>query len=123
MAEWSIVISGPAGSAKFDPDPQPVSSNDIVSWSNRTDDPHTIVIDGQANVQPMPAPPWGSSEPAYQVSAAVTYRGKDHENETGAITIKTAVLLLALMAGFFAPSLKAQVTCAQLIGGELKSPA
>ncbi len=123
MAEWSIVISGPAGSAKFDPNPQPVSANDIVSWSNRTDDPHTIVIDGQPNVQPMPAPAWGSSKPAYQVSAAVTYRCKDHENETGSITIKTAVLLLALMAGFFAPSLKAQVTCAQLIGGELKSPA
>jgi len=123
MAEWSIVISGPAGSAKFDPNPQPVSSNDIVFWSNRTDDPHTIVIDGQPKVLPMPVPPWGSSKPAYQVSAAVTYRCKDHDNETGSITIKTAVLLLALMTGFFAPSLKAQVTCGQLIGGELKSPA
>src|SRR5207245_1679707 len=83
-------------------------------------DPHTIVIDGQPNVVPMPAPPWESSKPSYKVAAAVTYTCKDHSGEKGSITIKTAALLLALFVGVFAPSLKAQVKCGDLIGGELQ---
>ena len=70
MPEWSIVISGPKGSEQFDPDPQPVFSGDLVCWSNRTDDPHTIVIDGQPAVKPMPAQPWEPSSPSYKVTAA-----------------------------------------------------
>jgi FtsP/CotA-like multicopper oxidase with cupredoxin domain len=119
MPEWSIVISGPKEAVKFDPDPQPVFSGDIVSWSNRTNDQHTIVIDSQPNAAPMPALPWESSKPAYKVTGAVTYRCKDH-GEMGSITIKTAVLLMVFLAGIFAPSLQAQVKCADLIGGELR---
>jgi FtsP/CotA-like multicopper oxidase with cupredoxin domain len=121
MPEWSIVITGPKGSAKFTPNPQPVFSGDLVSWSNQTDDAHTIVIDGQTGLAPMPAPSWGSSTPAFKVTTAVTYSCKDHAGESGSITIKTAVLLLALLTGIFAPSLKAQVQCGDLIGGELKT--
>lgn len=125
MPEWSIVITGPTGAAKFDPDPQPVSSGDIVCWSNRTNDTHTIVIDGQPDAKPMIAKPWESAKPSYKVAAAVTYSCKDHPGEKGSITIKTAVLLLALLTGVFAPSLHAQeqkqVQCSDLIGGELET--
>ncbi|MGH9422141.1 MAG: hypothetical protein ACRD3J_19345, partial [Thermoanaerobaculia bacterium] len=123
MPEWSIVITGPKGSAKFTPNPQPVFSGDLVSWSNQTDDLHTIVIDGETGLQPMPAPSWGSSKPAFKVTKAVTYSCKEtgHGDEKGSITIKTAVLLLALLTGVFAPSLKAQVQCGDLIGGELQT--
>jgi len=34
MPEWSIVISGPKGSAQFDPDPQPVFRE--ISSAGRT---------------------------------------------------------------------------------------
>ena len=121
MPEWSIVISGPKGSAQFDPNPQEVFTGDIVCWSNRSDDPHTIVIDGQPTVPAMHAEPWESASPSYKVTAAVTYSCTDHPGETGSITIKTAVLLLALLIGFIAPSMKAQVKCADLIGGELET--
>ncbi len=127
MAEWPIVITGPAGSATFDPNPLTVAVSDTVFWSNRSDANHTIVVDGQSPQVPMPAPAWQSSKPALKVpgaAATVTYRCSEpgHGNEAGSIIVK-ALLLMALLGGFFAPAMKAQVTCAQLIGGELKSPA
>jgi FtsP/CotA-like multicopper oxidase with cupredoxin domain len=135
MAEWPIVITGPAGSATFDPNPLQAASGDTVFWSNRSDANHTIVVDAQNPQVPMPAPPWESSKPAYKVpnlpspppvppEIRITYRCIEpgHGNEVGRIVV-TALLLMAVLGGFFAPSLTAQVTCSQLIGGELKSPA
>jgi FtsP/CotA-like multicopper oxidase with cupredoxin domain len=122
MPEWSIVISGTKGSVTFNPDPLEVSSGDLVSWSNRTQAKHTIVIDDQPKVKPMTADSYESTKPAYKVTAAVTYTCDDDPNQRGSITIKTAVLLLAILTGIFAPSLQAQLTCADLIGGELKNP-
>jgi FtsP/CotA-like multicopper oxidase with cupredoxin domain len=118
MPEYPIVITGPIGAVKFDLDPQPVDEGDLVFWSNQSDVPHTIVIDEKPE-QPIPAPVWDSSS-SYKVDEAVTYRCQDHPNETGAIIIKTAMLLLALLTGLFAPSLTAQVKCGDLIGGELR---
>jgi FtsP/CotA-like multicopper oxidase with cupredoxin domain len=135
MPEWSIVISGPKGSVKLDPVTQEVFSKDLVFWSNRTDDPYTITIDPHTIVvdnkptpavpDPIHAKPWDSSKPAYQAATAVTYtctNDKDKTTLKGSITIRTAVLLLALLAGVFGPSLKAQVKCADLFGGELVNP-
>src|SRR5687768_17375065 len=103
MPEWSIVISGTKGAVTLSPDPQVVLSADLVSWSNRTDDPYTITIDGQPNVQPMSAQPWCSSKPAYKVAALVApeltkdvpytcKNEKDNSTVSGKITIKTALL-------------------------------
>ncbi|HKS21236.1 MAG TPA: multicopper oxidase domain-containing protein [Thermoanaerobaculia bacterium] len=122
MAEYSVVISGPAGAATFDPQPQEVVSGDMVCWQNRTSDPHTIVIDNQSAVPPLPAPSWKSTS-AYKVTAAVTYHCQDHPSEKGSITFKTVMLLMALLAGFAAAPAKAQVTCGDQIGGKLEDPA
>jgi FtsP/CotA-like multicopper oxidase with cupredoxin domain/plastocyanin len=134
MAEWQVVITGPAGSATFTPNPQPASSGDTVFWSNQSDAGHTIVIDGQDPLVPMPAPSWKSSKPAFQVPdapATVVYRCSEagHGSEIGRIVV-TALFLMALLAGFFAPALKAQVMPCdtvigrqRIIGGELESPA
>jgi len=116
MPEWSIVISGPAGSAQFNPNPQEIFTGDSVSWSNRTNDNHTIVIGGVE----LPAPSWGSSSSYKPPSLPQTYTCKDHSNEGGRIILKTAVLLIALvLAGTFAPRARAQVKCSDLVGGEL----
>jgi FtsP/CotA-like multicopper oxidase with cupredoxin domain len=126
MPEYSIVISQPEGSTKFifDPNSQPVAAGDLVSWSNRTNAKHTIVIDNQPGAAPMPAEPWDSSKPAYKVATAVTYKCIEPEHgETGSITIGVVVLMMMLLAGLAAPSLKAQGTpakCGDLIGGEIQ---
>src|SRR6185436_15166688 len=100
-------------------------------WSNRTNDSQTVTIDGQPQAQPMVTPSWGSSS-SYQATKpqgqdAITYTCKPTNNPNdpgvqGTIKfIQTAVLLLALLMGAFAPSLKAQQPdCGVLLGGELK---
>lgn len=133
MPDWSIVISDSSGNTTLTPDPQDVLTGDLVFWSNRTNDSQTITIDGQAKAEPMVAPAWNSSSPAYKVTLpsattplpySFTYTCKPTNNSNaqgvkGTITVKAAlaVLLMVLLGGVFAPRLKAQEErCEALFG-------
>jgi FtsP/CotA-like multicopper oxidase with cupredoxin domain len=151
MPEWSIVISDSNGVVVLNPNSQEVTSGDIVSWSNRTNDTHTIVIEPYKILTGNPATEknteltklevqgWSSSKnyqttqpapknppPVPPVPPKVTYKCENPTTgsiATGFIVFKTAVLVMALLAGLFATSLKAQaVKCSDLLGGELKNP-
>lgn len=65
MLEWTIVISGPTGAAQL-PQPQEVFSCDLAGRSNRTNDPHTILIDSNLGFSAMPAPAVGVDIAAVQ---------------------------------------------------------
>jgi len=105
MPDWliNIVSVTPANpgdpTAKFDPSPQTCLQGDNITWSNRTDDPHTPVPSDPA------AAPWGvdqipageSSNPTYSVLAPqsggqpvygiVKYQSKEHPEVIGELNI------------------------------------
>lgn len=93
MADWSIKIvsASSGGGAAFQPDvpgfnvgdPLPAQQDDLVSWSNTTDDTHQpwptdsnynplseaqVLPRGSANYLSDPIPPDESSRPSYDVS-------------------------------------------------------
>jgi FtsP/CotA-like multicopper oxidase with cupredoxin domain/plastocyanin len=138
MPEWLIVISLDSNkNVVLNPNSQEVTSGDIVSWSNRTDDTHTIVIEPykilmgdpptetNTELTRLEAQGWSSSD-AYKTTKPASNPQKvayKCDGATGEITFKTAVLLMVLLAGLFATSLRAQaVKCSDLIGGELTNP-
>ncbi|MEA2336526.1 MAG: hypothetical protein QOE82_533 [Thermoanaerobaculia bacterium] len=107
MPDWLINIvsvtkdpnNPDAPAAKFDPSPQLCLQADNITWSNRTDDPHTPVPSDPT------APAWGvneipgheSSNPTYTVLAPVsggnpvygivTYHCQNHPDEIGQLNI------------------------------------
>ena len=128
MPDWSITISSSSGQTQFSPDPLNASASDIVSWANETDQVHQIAISGVTFTEPIK--PFQSSKPAYVCSGAsgstIPYNCViPGHTEKG--TIKLAALLLcALLIGFFTPAAKAQSTsgtidCGPIVGKPLQA--
>ena len=96
---WSItILPTDTGGAAFVPDVfgadaskgLQAQNTDLVSWNNRTKDPHRIQIAGQPITDVIAA--WSSSTPAYliqnqTVGSTITYGCVNHANETGTITV------------------------------------
>lgn len=115
--DWSIKIITSGNSAAFQPDvpggkpnePLQAQNADIVSWNNRTPEPHqpwpTETADGppiagvkrgDPNYLADPISPWESSTPAYLCVAPQTgtttvyYCCKFHTNERGSIVVSAS---------------------------------
>ena len=127
MSSWSITITTSGGKTVFSPDPlSPVEVSDDVSWANETDDVHQIAVQGVTFTEPIK--PFEPSTPSYVCNGkkgdSIPYNCViPGHTESGTIKIG-ALLLCALLLGFFTPSARAQdatpIDCSPVVGQPLQ---